>query len=211
MKEAIIPKMTDVVKAAEENQTDIERTTDFVKAMEITNQAELNWAVGAVAEVKQEHDTRDAKRKSWVEPLKSVAKDIDATFKPSLKALKDAEAAIKEKIAQYATDAEIRRDSCLHAAEKASGAQRDALLEQAASGVVDKVPGLSLRQSWGGEITDDKELIEWALENNRLDLISPNLPALKSITKALGSDPKIPGWLATPATTVAITTSLVES
>lgn len=213
MTEIKLPKMAAVQQTAEEEAQDAEKSLDFIKKMSIQSQSELQFAVGAVAEVKERHEEIDGKRRQFVDPLKSVIKDIDDFFKPAINSLKEAEQLLKGKISEFVDGCSNKRNELIDRAGRASqegdANAASALLSTADSYIVPKVEGLSIRESVEVEILDHAAAIEWCVSNNRQDLLQIDEKALKAVCKAK-KRPQIPGVRISIKSTSAITTSKVQ-
>lgn len=206
-----LPKLTEAARAAkievEEAQT-IQALT--LEGAPIISKTGMENGVVAIAEIRTKHDEVDSKRKSFVDPLKQVIKDIDDFFKPALEALKTAENDLKTKVEVYVTSSLERRDNVLRDVSAAKTTEaKETLLAQADDLVPPKVKGLSIRETWTGEVTDEKKLIKWAIKNSP-DLLQVNEKALKALTRSTGRDPEIPGWLAYANRSAVVTPSKVE-
>jgi hypothetical protein len=192
------PKAREVDEFAKGARADAEGALEIVRALQIVTAPEYEFAGNALREVAERHDALDDKRKSWVEPLKSVAKDIDATFKPLLSALKEAEETLKEKIGAYRVAMELARAEVLRDASAAIQAGDATTAERLISGadalVVGEVAGVSVKAVWSGEVLDASAIPR--------EFLVPDLAKLEALTKAAGEDPKIPGWRAFPTTQV---------
>lgn len=206
-----LPKLTDAARAAKvevDKAEEIQALT--LEGAPIISKSGMENAVVAIAEIRTNHDEVDTKRKSFVNPLKQVIKDIDEFFKPALNALKTAENDLKKKVEVFTTSSLERRDETLKKVSKATDvAVKESLLSKAEDLVPPKVKGLSIRENWTGEIVDEKKLINWAIKNSP-DLLQINEKALKALTKAAGRDPEIPGWLAKANRSAVVTPSKVE-
>lgn len=208
-KATTIPKLTEVRKSAAPVTSDAEKALELIESLSVTTHADLETAVVWTAEVKSKFDEIDGKRKSWVDPLRAVIDDINATFKPALDSLKKAEKSIKASISDYVNENAEKRNALLaEAGGKTNGSQL-ALLEKADQYLPPKIKGMSIREKWTGEIYDADALLDFIIENDRYDLLMPNIKALESLTKAAGRDPGIPGWNAYQSNVVAITPSKV--
>jgi hypothetical protein len=168
---------------------DAKQSLELVKRFEITNNAEHEFAANALAEVAKKHDAIDAKRKAWVDPLNKVVRDINATFKPLLSSLKDAEQILKSKIGDYVL-AQYKEQERLLASVKAEDSTENVvkILERVAETVPTKVETLGTRFEWAGQVVDASILPR--------EYLMPDIKKLEAITKATDGDPKIPGWSA---------------
>lgn len=85
-----------------------EKLSEAVYAVKIRSDADLNVATEKLSEIKKMSREIDKRRKSFVDPLNGVVKDINAQFKNPLDRLKDAEALIKEAMVKYQAKVEAR-------------------------------------------------------------------------------------------------------
>jgi hypothetical protein len=194
----VIPPRAEVDEFIGESKKDIDASLATIRKLSIKKPAELEFAGSALKEVAHRHDVIDKKRKSWVEPLKAVAKDIDKTFKPLLDGLKAAEQILKDKIGEYHVAGELARAALLKDASKAiqSGNQgaAEAALAQADKFVPSVVEGVTATTYWTGEVIDAAAIPR--------EYLMPDVAKLEAMTKATGEDPKIPGWRAFPTSAV---------
>lgn len=191
IEDATVPKLAEVEALARPAADEAGQIQRIAEAIRITTPAEAEFAAGALREVAQRRDELDKQRKRWVEPLKSVAKEIDAAFRPAIKSLDAAEIAIKAALGRYALDAEERRTAALREAAALSregehGAAAS-VLEAAAADAVD-LAGVSVREEWTGEVVDAALIPR--------EFLAPDVAKLDAITRATGGDPGIPGWRA---------------
>ena len=209
-KATAIPKIKDVSKDAAPEVQDAEKSTALVKTVVIEEDDAMELAVRMAAEIKEKHDEVDAKRRSWVDPLRMVVDDINAFFNPALEALKKAESTIKIKVASYVESNLAKRDHILRTVNLTPVEKRATCLEKADKLIPRKVSGLSIREGWSGSVVDKGDLIKWAVEEGRYEFLNVDEKALKAVTKAAGRDPEIPGWQARPTRTVVVTPSKVK-
>lgn len=170
---------------------DAEKSLDFIKAIEIHKPADREFASNALSEVARRFDVNDAKRKSWVEPLKSIASDIDAAFRPGLKAMKAGIEILKEKIGRYDIEQENKRVALLRASVEASRKGDQDAAEVAYEKAEKFAPaegGAAAKIEWSGEVVDASAIPR--------EYLCPDVKKLEAVTKAHGADPKIPGWRA---------------
>jgi hypothetical protein len=169
----------------------VDEALGMIRAIVIEDATALASAGEVVKEVARRHDAIDAKRKSWVEPLKRVAKDIDATFKPLLDALKEAERVLKDKIGGYALAQAAARTKAIAAAgalAQSDPAAASAAIADAVALEAPKVDGVGTTIEWDGEVVDAASIPR--------EYLIPYVAALRAMTKAAARDPKIPGWRA---------------
>ncbi len=206
-----IPSSADIAAVANPEIADATQAEALVRAHQITAIEGTRTAVTWIAEIKMKREEVDAKRRSFVDPLKKVISDIDAFFKPALERLDAAEREMKAKIIEFTTASLAERDRVLGAVSDAAPEEQTALVKRAEALTPPRVDGLSVRDNWTGEVQDAELLKAWAIENGRLELLQVNEKALIALTKAAGADPKVPGWLATNKRIVAVTAGRVKS
>ncbi|KKM61110.1 hypothetical protein LCGC14_1534950 [marine sediment metagenome] len=203
-----MPKMATVTKIASAKAEEASTALQFIEDYEMKEQTDLEWATEAAKSVKDDLDAVNTERRKFVDPLKQVIKDLEAAFKPAIQSLKKCEMTLKTKMTDYIMQAAVERDRLLAEAgdqyEGGDDSAGEVLVEEAETKVVEKVSGMSTRESWVGEVTDAQQIINWAIGNNRPDLLAPDIKILKALTKAKGGDLKIPGWRAFSKTVVAI-------
>ena len=85
-----------------------EKLSEQVYKVRIRSEADLNLAGEKLAEIKKMQKEIEKRRKSFVDPLNKVVKDINAEFKNPLDRLKDAESLIKEAMVKYQAQVEAR-------------------------------------------------------------------------------------------------------
>lgn len=207
------PNMVAAAEQAGVETIEAEDALDFIKSMAIASPAELKFAVGAVAEVKEKANIVDGKRKEIVDGLRAVIKTVDDLFRPPITALTEAEKIIKGKITGYVVGVETDRQEVLtkagHAAAKGDTTIAADLIATAADLEIAKIPGMTLTRKTTFELTDTKAALAWCIENKRFDLLQINEKALAALVKA-DAVPAIPGLVVLPKVSVAITTSRVK-
>lgn len=205
-----MPQIEEVGKSIAEDIDDINEATAFIDDLTVENRADLEVAVQMTATLKESLTEVDAKRMNWTAPLNKVVDDINATFSPAITALKNAEKKLKSKIDYCIKKNQQQRDAILEQVASASDSERNDLLARADQFVIDKIPGLSIRETTTWKVTEERAIIEYAIENGMLQLLSVDTKALKNITKDLKEKTNIPGWECSKKTTIAITASKVE-
>ena len=204
--EVIIPKMGEVALEASSQSEEADEALDLIKGIRLATNDDLKMAVVTVAEMKDKRGAVEAVLKRFTGPLKGVIKDIEGMFKPAMRALDECEALMKRKISSFAEEQAEKRDRLLAAAGEAVSesdqAASRALIAEAENHVIEKVPGLSVRELWDGEVTDAAAIPR--------EFLIPDVKALKAMTRARKGDPGIPGWRAFPTSSVAITCDKVE-
>lgn len=186
--EALVPKHTEVDAFIAEVRTDAEKALEFIRAVQIQKAADREFAANALKEVAARHDMIDAKRKKWVEPLKAVTSDIDATFRPVTKLLKEAIDVLKTKIGAWDVEQAYERERLLRETSEAlkRGEADQALLAYAEAGEIQQAGGSKI--VWTGEVVDPAAIPR--------EYLCPDVAKLEALTRAAGADPGIPGWRA---------------
>lgn len=190
-----MPSMVEVARATDVAMVQARESLVLVRSIVVEDSETYGMGARACAEVKAEWERVDAQRRRWVDPLNGVVKDINATAKPVLAALEEAEADLKAKLAAWISAAEAERQRLLDQVQ-ADPRRAASLIEAADALVVPAVAGLTSRVEWVGEVVD-AAAIPAAFR-------VPDPKALLAITKATAGDPKIPGWRAFPRTTIAV-------
>lgn len=192
------PELAAAIDFVGGEETQVRTTIEFLEAFQIVSVEDYEIAAQALKELAEKHDAFDAKRKAWVNPLKAVAKDIDATFREVLQSLKRGEEILRDRIGAYRVRTEQTRGELIAcAAEKAqagdhAGAQ--AMIEDAAEFIPPEVEGLSVKVRWTGEVIDSGAIPR--------EYLIPDVAKLAAVTQAREQDPKIPGWRAFPEAAV---------
>ncbi len=180
---------------------EIEEALAELDGTDITTEEGYQFLGGALKVIAGRFTALDEKRKSWVEPLKRVAADIDAEFRPVLKALKEAEERIKDRLGGRAVDVAEKKSGLLReaAALSAKGDEKGAKLKLAAAHAtaVPVVEGVGVSAYWTGEVLDPALLPR--------EYLMPDLKKLEAVTEATAGDPKIAGWRAFVASSVRTT------
>lgn len=203
---ATIPNMTELAEMAIVQAKDAEASLTFIKSMPVVTNEEYGVAVKLCADVKDRHSAIDEKRKSWVEPLNAVVKDINKTLGVPLNFYAEAETVLKAKIIELNTSrtaeiSRLRKESS--EASKAGDTEKaEALIAQAEEIEVPKLDGLGTGETWMGEVEDEKQIPR--------EYMIPDLKKLKALTKNKKVDPEIPGWRAYSEGSATITASKVE-
>jgi hypothetical protein len=189
---AQVPSSAEIASMVSAEKTEVDELKNYLDAVHIEKQADLDFAAEALRSIAEKHDALDTKRKSWVNPLNRVVKDINATFRPVLDALKRAESGLKQKIGEYHVKTEHERLALLEKASKAASKnapkKAEALIEKAELLDVEQVDGLGVKMVWTGEVIDATKIPR--------EYLMPDGKKLLAVTEAGASDPKIPGWRA---------------
>jgi len=206
----IIPKMDDVSRSVENELAGIGEASELIDAMQVETQADLKIAVEMTATIKESWEEINAKRETWTKPLRAVIADINETFAPALDALDEAEKKLKNKIDECVESNEEKRIELLKEVEATPENKRGVLLALADGYAIDKIPGLSIRRSFKGEIVDHSKLVAWIIKTGQYQFLEINEKVLGAITKELQGKVDFPGWEVKEKRTVAITISTVK-
>lgn len=200
------PNMTEITEVGKREKLDAQGVLDLIKAHEINAVEDFEMAVGMVAKVKSTFNDRDGWRKEQVGPINKEVKAINAELKPGLEFLAEAEAILKTKLGVFVKTQFDKRTKLLAEAGDAVGAKdqgkADALIAEAAEFEAPKVAGCAIGETWTGKVEDASKIPR--------EYLTPDLAALKALTKAKKTDPKISGWKAWPEPTVTITVSKIK-
>ena len=195
--EALAEKKTAEVPSAvgrfvESVRAEAEGALGRVRAFEIVGPDGLATADRALNAIAKQRDEWDAERKSFVGPLKDVAKRIDQAFKTILDPLDLAERELKAKIGAHALAERKDRERLLAEAAKAAREGDDAAAEALVVAAVPPPPPddakASARIEWTGQVVDAAAIPR--------QYLVPDVAALEALTRAAGRDPQIPGWQA---------------
>jgi hypothetical protein len=212
MKSIKIPKDIEVARVANPEVEDAKKAVAVIGTVNIISHSGLENAVAAIADVKRKHDEVDAKRRSFVDPLRKVVEDINEFFNPALEALSLAEQVLKSKVVGYVDQKMTEHDEILGSVSiDDDQAAKEAAQVKAGRCVPPKISGMAFREGWSGKVTDMDALVRWAIDEGRLELLKVDEKALKALTKSAGRDPGIPGWEAGVARSVAITVSKIKT
>jgi hypothetical protein len=199
-----------IVKAADEATTDARAVNELVEGIKIRDDNELDTAVKWVAVIKSQHKEVKDQKEQFTKPLRDVVSKISTFFDRPLKAFEEAEAKVKQKIQEHINERGQKRAELLGKVEELNQEERAQAIEKATELVAPKIPGMSVRETWKGQVEDPNDLLGWIITNKHFEYISINTKALEAYTKKIKTDPQIPGWKAYPQSTVAITVSKVE-
>lgn len=191
-----------IAEAAEAKQVE-----ELVSAKDIKSFNDLRTVVQWIAEIKNKNKEVDEKRTSITKPIRQGLDEVNELFKPALNFLSIAEKSAKSRIISFISQCKIKQEELLQNFDMdASPEKKDAIVKQAEALDVPKIPGLSIREPWTGEIIDPVALFNWAFQNNP-QALKVNEKVLVEITKATDGDPKIPGWRSFKKQTVVISPS----
>lgn len=200
------PDMQAIAKVGQKQKLDAQGVLKLIKAHEINNADDFATAVGMVATVKNTFNDRDGSRKKIVGPLTTEVAAVNGELKPGLDFLAEAESILKKKLGDFAKSEFRARTKLLDEASEAVAAQdqekADALIIKADDHQPPKVPGCAVGEAWLGEVVDASKIPR--------EYMTPDLKALKALTKAKKIDPQIPGWKVWSEPTVTVTVSKVK-
>lgn len=191
----MIPDMDKASADAQTDAKDAQESLALIEKFDMQSNQDLEFAVGITAEIKEKLAVVDKRRKGMTALLREVIDKIDGLFNPILGSLRLSEKVLKKKIADFHVVQRQRRDAFLEVGNHIA-------LLAADECIIDEVPGMSYRESWGdGEVVDVSKI--------PAEYLIPDIKALKATTKAKGTDPKIPGWQPKPSSVVTITVAKV--
>lgn len=194
---AVVPKSVEVVGFTDLIAKEAAMSLKHCEGLAVEDDEDRALASKTLAIVAATLDEWDGKRKSWVQPLKAVASDIDANFRPALQALRKCEALLKERIGAFDVAQAQKRAALLKEAVAAGAAGNRQIAERiyekadehaAAEG------GSGSKIEWTGEVVDADAIPR--------EYCKPDLEKLLAVTKAADKDPGIMGWKAYQAAAV---------
>ena len=185
-------------------------TVDGVDKVTLSSYQEVENTLPIIAELRTKREHIDGIRKRWTGGLKAVIDDINSEFKPGIEAYKAAEDHLKNCVATFTQSQLDHRDELLSSVQAAPPEERGAIITSTEELVPPKLPGLSLRETWKGKVTDTDVLLAWILKNKRYDLLNIDEKVLGAITKTAKADPNIPGWTAWRESTAVVTPSKIK-
>lgn len=146
--------MTDLVKAtkeATEEQTSAAQALAFVKAFQITSDADYAFAAELLTDAVAQFKAIEVKRTDITKPMLASKRRVDELFRPALERLKEIEGNLREKIGAYSLQqARVRREAMLDsAADYALGGTPTAIIPEPPT-----AEGVSTSIAWDIEITD---------------------------------------------------------
>ena len=166
----------------------------LVKGLCLNGPSEYMFAARAICEIAAKHDEIDSKRTSITKPLLTAKKAVDDLFGPALKPLKEAEKLLREKLGEFVDRVESERSTLLGTV--ASSNEREQVLARAHELEVPSVEGVSVSVEWTGGVVDEAAIPR--------EFMIPDIKALEKATQAAGCDPGIPGWEASPRSTLRV-------
>jgi len=186
---------TEITETVKQFLQDTQESVGLIAETEIKSHQDLQTCTSWVNSIKEQQKIVDEQRKSFTAPLSNVVKEINSFFKPVLDSLSSAEVGLKDKIGTYIKVTTSQRDQALAAVGSAeTSKEKIQLIEEADKLQIPEIEGLSIRESISGEMIDEGAFLRWAICQGDTKFISPNIEAIKKLTKELGDDPDIPGW-----------------
>lgn len=193
-------------EAATEENNDADQALTAIKEMVVESNDDLGTALVICAEVKESYGRADERRQRFITKAKEIIDEANDLFQPAMKSLGEAEEVIKKKITDLVGRRTTEQDRLLVQAGGVGiggdAAAAQILMEEADALTVPKIAGLSVRESWDGEVTDPTKI--------PTEYLMPDIKALKARSKSLGTDPGIPGWKAKKTRSAVVTVSKVK-
>jgi hypothetical protein len=183
-------------KLSRELNDDAEATKGLVEDLKIENDEDLLMAVQWTAELKKRAKEIEAKKKEVTRPIGEGLDKITKFFKAPLDTLEKTEKIAKKLIEKHISVRISNRDDILKSIEFLSEEDRPEAIEKASKLIPPKIPGLSIRETWTGKVSDPDKLLEWIIEHKKYEYLQINIKALEQCTKSLKENPEIPGWRA---------------
>ena len=187
-KNAVAPDRA-ALSAARADATEARGLLEAARSVEIASASDYAAAAETAAELRAMREAVEARRRSWVDPLNAVVRSINAAFKPAFDTLAGAERAMRDKIVAYSdSQAAAHEEAVREIAAAPTQAGREDAHARLSEAVVPRVEGLSLVETWEGEVVDAAKLPR--------EYLVPDVRKLLEATRAAGGDPEIPGWRA---------------
>jgi hypothetical protein len=204
--EMILPNTEEARAEAESAITTTNQVQMLIDDFEVKTDKDIKTAAQWITELKDAKTEIETKRKSFVGPLNKVIKELNAFFKPAIDSLDKMERHLRTAITDSVETRLKRRDTLLSSvATQPTTEGKNAIIKEAATITPDKIAGVSIRETWVAEITDEKAIKEWAVENGRLDLLTVNQSIFDQLAKDHHCEGGIPGWIAKKKNIVAVT------
>ena len=179
-------------KEVEQEASDAVKVQEMLTEYEIEDSAGYVWIAEALKEVSRKLEEIEAKRKTITKPLTAAKKAVDDLFSPVTKPLAATIEALRIKVVGYVELRELEQSELLQEKDL----DRETLTAVWEELEVPKVPGVSTKTVWTGEV-EDEDLIPRAF-------MIPNIKRLEELTSGPNQDPKIPGWRAYPKVTLRV-------
>lgn len=208
------------IQAAIQYDATASEITQSVSNLPVTNQAQYETAADVLKTIKQMAKVLDEERKKITSPLDATKKAVMDLFRAPTDKLAIAESTIKNRMLTYQTEQErIRREQEEKLQREAEKKQREIeerakkaeesgkaekaqeLREKAASIVapqiapmVNRVAGLSTRETWSAEVTDMMTLVRAVAEGKApLNFLEANMTVLNAQARATKDSMAFPG------------------
>mgnify|MGYP001578203381 FL=1 len=179
----------EALSAARADATEARGLLEAARSVEIASASDYAAAAETAAELRAMREAVEARRRSWVDPLNAVVRSINAAFKPAFDTLAGAERAMRDKIVAYSEAQSTAHEAAVREIAAApTQAGREDAHARLSEAVVPRIEGLSLVETWDGEVVDASKLPR--------EYLVPDVRKLLEATRAAGGDPKIPGWRA---------------
>jgi len=191
--------------AASINESEAKDALTFVNKVQLTNQAEVDFAAKALKEIKTKINVATEQKEDILADLKSATAKVNAVFKPAIDSLKEAEKVMKEKVGLFFEDREGVYNELITAAmrkKSAKGQEEGMALAREYEAEIEPPAGVSVRKGWTGTVTD--------IEAIPRKYLKVDTKALEAYTKAVDGRTDIPGWTPHRKSTVAITVSKIK-
>ena len=128
------------------------------QSVSITSSSSYETASSVLREVRSQKDQVDAKRKSFVDPLNKVVRELNSLFKPSLDYLSNAEKCLKRNMTDFREKCRKEKEEKLQLAATAAKQKDFSSFNSHMGSVSDlAVPALknvSFRLNWRFEVSD---------------------------------------------------------
>jgi len=170
----------------ESEQDEADQSIELLEALKIETAEDQDFAASILLDVKAKHSELETRRKSVVQPLNGVVREINSWFKPVRDRLERAERLLKTKIAAYIQEQEADRRRALEAAAVAETAAEASTALAASAEPIATAAGTSSRKVWRFRVTDESAVPrQW---------LTVNVDAIAGYVKATKGKPQpIPG------------------
>lgn len=158
MTSIVIP---DGTQAALQKETGEKRGLyEAVKELSITDEQSYKEAGEILVEIKKQLKALETRRKTVVDPLNGVVKEVRSWFKPAEEYLERCEAHLKQLVGAYQAEVARKNQEAL-AALSAAAAEQDQVKVAMAVGSIASTPkaqGISVREAWDWELVDENQV-----------------------------------------------------
>ena len=173
-------------------------TLQYAQTVTINSDQEYRTAGELLLALKERIKHLDAKRKSFVQPLNKVVRELNALFKPPLDAYKGAEATLKRAMGAYTLKAEQERQRALAEAAQVAQTQNTQsfmqLMQTANAYAAPEAKGTHTRDVWRFQVTDENALPR--------EFLRPDEGKIGEHVRRLGDAANIPGVRVWKETTI---------